>query len=101
MKTSTGLNRLRKKTPTFCHSKRSEESLFLFLGLNRGEIPRFAWNDKINYFFRNLLKPLLLSPQIIRLPILNQLLDGLAVVEFFVEDFAREGRKLRVARKTQ
>jgi hypothetical protein len=24
------------------------------LGLNQGEIPRFARNDKIKYFFRNL-----------------------------------------------
>ena len=39
----------------FCLSiKRSEESLFLFMGLNRREIPRFARNDKINYFFRSL-----------------------------------------------
>src|SRR5271169_2276857 len=43
------------KTPhAFCHSERSEESLFLFMGLNRREIPRFARNDKINYFFRSL-----------------------------------------------
>jgi hypothetical protein len=48
------LHRLRNKPPTFCHSERSEESLFLFRGLNQGEIPRFARNDKINYFFRNL-----------------------------------------------
>jgi hypothetical protein len=34
----------------FCHSERSEESLFLFMGLNRREIPRFAQNDKMNYF---------------------------------------------------
>jgi hypothetical protein len=38
----------------FCHSERSEESLFLFLGSNRGEIPRFARNEKINYFFHGL-----------------------------------------------
>ena len=39
----------------FCLSiKRSEESLFLFMELNRREIPRFARNDKINYFFRSL-----------------------------------------------
>jgi hypothetical protein len=38
-----------EKMPSpFCHSERSEESLFLFLGLNRGEIPRFARNDKKN-----------------------------------------------------
>src|ERR1700674_3115482 len=49
------LNRLRKKGPTpFCHSERSEESLFLFMELNRREILRFAQNDKINYFFRSL-----------------------------------------------
>src|SRR6202521_101198 len=49
------LNRLRKKGPTpFCHSERSEESLFLFMELNRREILRFAQNDKINYFFRRL-----------------------------------------------
>jgi hypothetical protein len=39
---------------SFCHSERSEESLFLFMGLNRREIPRFARNDKINYLFRSL-----------------------------------------------
>src|SRR5258708_38941208 len=39
----------------FCHSERSEESLFLFAGLNRRKIPRSARNDKINYFFSNLL----------------------------------------------
>jgi hypothetical protein len=39
---------------SFCHSERSEESLFLFMELNRREIPRFARNDKINYFFRSL-----------------------------------------------
>jgi hypothetical protein len=38
----------------FCHSERSEESLFLFMELNRREIPRFARNDKTNYFFRSL-----------------------------------------------
>src|SRR5579862_6704433 len=41
--------------PPFCHSERSEESLFLFLNLIRKEIPRFAQNDKINYSFRSLL----------------------------------------------
>jgi 4-oxalocrotonate tautomerase len=44
----------------FCHSERTEESLFLFLGLTRGEIPRFARftvnarrerNDKMKYLF--------------------------------------------------
>jgi hypothetical protein len=29
-------------------------SLFLFLCLNRREIPRFAQNDKIRHFFRSL-----------------------------------------------
>src|SRR5450631_4219785 len=49
------LNRLRKKEPPpFCHSERSEESLFHFLDLNRGEIPRSARNDKINDIFRRL-----------------------------------------------
>src|SRR5450759_3674988 len=48
------LNRLRKSAPPFCHSERSEESLFLFLDLNRGEIPRSARNDKIRYFFCSL-----------------------------------------------
>jgi hypothetical protein len=43
-----------KTPPEFCHSERSEESLFLFMGPNRREIPRFARNDKIKYFFRNL-----------------------------------------------
>jgi hypothetical protein len=44
----------KKGSHSFCHSERSEESLFLFMGLNRREIPRFARNDKINYFFRSL-----------------------------------------------
>jgi hypothetical protein len=42
---------------SFCHSEvaaATEESLFLFMELNRREIPRFAQNDKINYFFRSL-----------------------------------------------
>jgi len=43
-----------KAPPSFCHSERSEESLFLYLNLNRREIPRFARNDKINYFLRSL-----------------------------------------------
>ena len=43
------------KTPhTFCHSDRSEESLFLFMGLNLGEIPRSGQNDKIIFIFRSL-----------------------------------------------
>jgi hypothetical protein len=36
-------------------------SLFLFLYLNRREIPRSAWNDKINYFFRSLFSQLALN----------------------------------------
>jgi hypothetical protein len=63
-----------KSAPTFCHSERSEESLFLFAGLNPGEIPRFARNDKINcffqidYFFRSLyrLNPLAVARRAIR-----------------------------------
>ena len=42
---------------SFFHSEvaaATEESLFLFMELNRREIPRFAQNDKINYFFRSL-----------------------------------------------
>jgi hypothetical protein len=31
------------------------------LGLNRGEIPRFARNDKINYFFPQAVKSVLLN----------------------------------------
>src|ERR1700685_2510610 len=46
---------LRKRAPSFCHSERSEESLFLFLVSNRREIPRFARNDKIGHIFRRLL----------------------------------------------
>src|SRR6266481_7779176 len=49
------LEKAAEKGPhSFCHSERSEESLFLFSGSNRREIPRFARNDKINLFFRNL-----------------------------------------------
>jgi hypothetical protein len=43
-----------KEPPPFCHSERSEESLFRFLDLNHGEISRSARNDKINDFFRSL-----------------------------------------------
>jgi hypothetical protein len=43
-----------KTPPEFCHSERSEESLFLFKEPNRREIPHFARNDKVNYFFRSL-----------------------------------------------
>src|SRR5216683_40480 len=45
-----------KGAHTVCHSERSEESLFLFMGLNRREIPRLARNDKINYFFCSLFR---------------------------------------------
>ena len=41
----------------FCHSEvvaATEESLLLYMALNRRVIPRFARNDKINYFFRSL-----------------------------------------------
>src|SRR6202521_5334633 len=48
---------------SFCHSERSEESLFLFMGLNPREIPRFARNDKINYFFRGLFSLLVYGLQ--------------------------------------
>jgi hypothetical protein len=43
--------------PIFCHSERSEESLFDLTPQKEREIPRFARNDKINYFFRILLRP--------------------------------------------
>src|SRR5579863_878484 len=48
---------------SFCHSERSEESLFLFMGLYRREIPRFARNEKINYFFRSLKSACAITPQ--------------------------------------
>src|SRR5271166_2927983 len=48
-----------KAPKAFCHSERSEESLLLFMGLNRREIPRSARNDKINYFFCSLFDPFL------------------------------------------
>src|ERR1700686_4085415 len=51
---NAALQAAEKGPHSFCHSERSEESLFLFMGLNRREIPRFARNDKINYFFRSL-----------------------------------------------
>src|ERR1700693_5049876 len=41
----------RKKCPPFCHSERSEESLFLFLSSIRREIPCSARNDKMHHFF--------------------------------------------------
>jgi hypothetical protein len=46
-----------KGPPLLCHSEvaaATVESLFLFMELSRREIPRFARNDKINYFFRSL-----------------------------------------------
>src|SRR4029077_12637173 len=39
-----------KKPRSFCHSERSEESLFDLAPGNEREIPRFARNDKINRF---------------------------------------------------
>src|SRR6202521_1757972 len=53
-----------KGPPPFCHSERSEESLFLFMELNRREILRFAQNDKINYFFRSLFSLSHLGPRL-------------------------------------
>jgi len=50
----TALQAAKKNLPEYCHSERSEESLFLFIGPNRREIPRSARNDKINYFCRSL-----------------------------------------------
>src|SRR5579863_5170352 len=44
---------------SFCHSERTEESLFPFMELNRREILRFARNDNVSYFFRSLFS---LSP---------------------------------------
>src|SRR5450631_4055425 len=43
-----------KRAHHFCHSERSEESLFDPSPRKEGEIPRFARNDKINHFFRSL-----------------------------------------------
>jgi hypothetical protein len=40
---------------SFRGALRAEESLF-FLCLNQREIPRFARNDKITYFFRSLFR---------------------------------------------
>src|SRR5271167_4865150 len=37
-----GHYRLWRSAHAFCHSERSEESLFLFMALNRREIPRSA-----------------------------------------------------------
>ena len=38
---------------SLCHSEQSEESLFDLTPRKEREIPRFAQNDKINYFFRS------------------------------------------------
>jgi hypothetical protein len=47
-----------RKRKEFCHSERSEESLFLFMGQNQGEILRFAQNDKTVWeVFPRLAKP--------------------------------------------
>jgi len=46
-------------------------------------------------------RPLLLHPLIIRPPVLNHLLDGLAVVYLSVQHFARQRGKLRIAREAQ
>jgi hypothetical protein len=46
------------KTYHFCHSERSEESLFdLKVENKEREILRSAQNDKIKHFFRRLLSP--------------------------------------------
>jgi hypothetical protein len=47
-------NRLRKNSPPFCHSERSEKSLLGFSPGKEREIPRFARNDELNYFFCSL-----------------------------------------------
>ncbi len=49
--TLTGCAKIRQ----FCHSERSEESLFLFKRIRTGEILRFAQNDKRFWdFYRSL-----------------------------------------------
>jgi hypothetical protein len=45
-----GLQAVKQKRPTLCHSERSEESLIPLSGANRREIPRFARNDKVKTF---------------------------------------------------
>jgi iron complex transport system substrate-binding protein len=46
------------KSNLFCHSERSEESLFDLSPRKEGEIPRFARNDKsVGHFFRSLYSP--------------------------------------------
>ena len=52
-----GFRGWRKNIAPFCLSERSEESLFLFLKIKRGEIPRFGRNKKITRFFRTLFSP--------------------------------------------
>jgi hypothetical protein len=54
--TGTGLTQAAEKLKflSFRGTLRAEESLIL-LNLKPGEIPRFARNDKIIYFFRSLL----------------------------------------------
>jgi hypothetical protein len=61
-----------KHATNFCHSERSEESLFVFLDLNRREIPRFARNDKIDYFFHSLLRVFSSLPHLIRSGRMNE-----------------------------
>jgi hypothetical protein len=49
------LKRLHKKGPTsFAIPSEARNLSFIFIGLNRREIPRFARNDKINNSFRSL-----------------------------------------------
>src|ERR1700688_750436 len=43
------------KSSQFCHSERSEESLFDLRPRKEREIPRFARNDKKNCIFRSLM----------------------------------------------
>ena len=45
-----------KEPRSFCNSERIEESLFLLKVLNRREIPRFARNDNMRYFFDSLFR---------------------------------------------
>ena len=46
------------KSDLFCHSERSEESLFDLRSKREGEIPRFARNDKKGgHFFRKRFSP--------------------------------------------
>src|SRR5258708_6822842 len=46
-----------KGAPSFCHSERSEESLFDLSPGREGEIPSFVRNDKMGYFFRSVFQP--------------------------------------------